>query len=74
MTTLGAGVFLLFAELMFFTKMGVLLVSTIAFSLSWSLIFFSALSQIIGPINNQGAINPLVNVVINWIKKKFKKN
>eukprot|EP00828_Plagiopyla_frontata_P010430 TRINITY_DN15562_c0_g1_i6.p1 TRINITY_DN15562_c0_g1~~TRINITY_DN15562_c0_g1_i6.p1 ORF type:complete len:423 (-),score=18.49 TRINITY_DN15562_c0_g1_i6:171-1439(-) len=73
-TTFGAGVFLLFAELMFFTKMGILLMSTIALSLSWSLIFFPALAQTLGPIKNQGSIQPYTNAAIAWIKKKFKKS
>lgn len=48
-TTLGSGMFLLFAIMPMFNKMAILLISTILFSLLFSLVFFAALNHAFGP-------------------------
>ena len=55
-TTLGAGLFLIFGKMDFFPKMGKLLMCTIGFSLLWSLGFFSALCMIAGPMGNTASL------------------
>jgi len=53
-TTIGSGIFLFFATLVFFQKFAVLIIGTIGFSLFFSLVFFSALNHLIGPQKNFG--------------------
>lgn len=48
-TTIGSGIFLLFAELVIFNKFAILIICTIIFSLVFSLFFFAALCHIMGP-------------------------
>ena len=59
-TTLGAGFFLFFCTIVFFTKFAILITTTIIFSLLFSTLFFSALSHIIGPQNKTGDLRPLL--------------
>lgn len=54
MTTLGAGLFLFGGQLRILNVMGLLVCSTIGFSLLWALVFFPALCHIIGAEENQG--------------------
>lgn len=53
-TTIGSGVFLVFAKLLLFNKFAILVISTILFSLFFALFFFSAVCHTIGPERNQG--------------------
>lgn len=48
-TTLGSGIFLFFATVSIFTKFAVLIVSTISFSLLFSLLFFISMMHAFGP-------------------------
>mmetsp|Transcript_15076 Transcript_15076/g.1357 ORF Transcript_15076/g.1357 Transcript_15076/m.1357 type:complete len:111 (+) Transcript_15076:958-1290(+) len=48
-TTIGSGIFLFFATIIMFNKFAILIISTICFSLAYSLLFFAALVHIIGP-------------------------
>eukprot|EP00924_Labyrinthula_sp_SR-Ha-C_P011127 snap_masked-scaffold_51-processed-gene-1.53-mRNA-1 protein AED:1.00 eAED:1.00 QI:0/0/0/0/1/1/3/0/945 len=49
LTTLGAGIFLLFPQFMFFSKIGVFLCLTITLSLLFSLFFLMSLLLLLGP-------------------------
>lgn len=69
-TTLGCGFFLLFAQVVFFQKFGVLITSTILFSLFFALVFFTALNHIFGP---QGKVGNLKYYIIIPAWKKAKK-
>ena len=55
-TTLLAGICLTFPEITFFFKMGILIVTTICFSLAWSMLFFIALLAQFGPTFETGKI------------------
>lgn len=48
-TTIGSGMFLFLATILIFNKFAILIVSTILFSLAYSLFFFSALNHMFGP-------------------------
>jgi hypothetical protein len=48
-TTIGSGVFLMPCVIIIFHKMAIMIISTIMFSLFYSLIFFVTLTHICGP-------------------------
>ena len=48
-TTLGAGIFLFGAQIVFFTKMAILLTLTVTFSIFYSFFFMMALASWVGP-------------------------
>lgn len=56
LTTLGSGVFLMGGQIMFFPKFGLIIVTTVAFSLSYAFLFFLALCHAIGPQDNCGSL------------------
>lgn len=55
-STLLAGSFLFFAVIIFFVKFGGFIVSTVILSMLWSLLFFPAILQTIGPVGNVGSL------------------
>uniref|UniRef100_A0A7S0ZFC8 SSD domain-containing protein n=1 Tax=Timspurckia oligopyrenoides TaxID=708627 RepID=A0A7S0ZFC8_9RHOD len=59
-TTAGAGAFLFGPDLLFFPKFGALLMTTIAYSALWSLVFFCSIMHVIGPNDNFGNLRPFV--------------
>ena len=69
-TTLGAGLFLLFGEIEFFPKMGKLLICTIISSLFWALLLFSAVLMIVGPLGKQGSLIVIFYKIKSLITKK----
>ena len=56
LSTLGAGGFMLFGELVVFYKFGIIMVATIFFSFNISMLFFGATMHAIGPQNGAGNI------------------
>ncbi|XP_050405065.1 protein dispatched homolog 3-like [Patella vulgata] len=66
-TTLGASLFMLMAEILFFMQFGIFMFCTIGFSLIYSLVFFTVMLGICGPQNQTGSITPL----ITWVKNKL---
>jgi predicted RND superfamily exporter protein len=56
-TTMGAGLFMAFCTVTFFTKFCVLICSTIAFSLAAALLFFMPLVATLGPEEGYGDLN-----------------
>jgi hypothetical protein len=52
----GAGLFMWFCVVTFFTKFCILIVSTIGFSLNAALFFFMPLTAIVGPAGDQGSL------------------
>jgi len=73
-TTIGSGLALFFATLLFFQKFAVLIVSTIMFSLFFSLVFFVALNHLIGPQRKQGDLKYyIIQPIMKWTKKGVKK-
>eukprot|EP00622_Pseudochattonella_farcimen_P006366 FR742163.1.p1 GENE.FR742163.1~~FR742163.1.p1 ORF type:complete len:207 (+),score=25.41 FR742163.1:161-781(+) len=59
-TTAGSGTFLFFTQLLFFSKMAMLIVLTIVFSFIYSFGFFLALCYVAGPENETGSLHTLV--------------
>lgn len=57
LTTVGAGAFMLACSMTFFTKMAVLMVTTITSSLLFSLGFFMSLCALVGPEGTTGDIH-----------------
>ena len=55
-TTLVAGFFLLFPELVFFYKMGVIIIITIMSSLAWAMLFFTSMLAAFGPQYDTGKV------------------
>ena len=62
-TTLGAGLMMLPCQVQFFPKMAILIVSTISFSLMYSLGFFMALCTVLGPTGEFGSVSALFRCV-----------
>jgi len=59
-TTAGSGTFLFFTQLLFFSKMAMLIVLTIVFSFIYSFGFFLALCYVAGPENETGSLHTLL--------------
>ena len=57
LTTIGASIFMLFAQLQFFLQFGTFLLCTIGFSLVYSLTIFTAVLSMIGPEGKIGDIS-----------------
>ena len=55
-TTFAAGFFLIFPDIVFFYKMGVLMVSTVGISITWAMCFFTSMVACIGPQGDRGDI------------------
>ena len=55
-TTLGASLFMLGAQILFFVQFGVFVLTTLGFSLLFALGFFMTVCAMIGPQNNVGSI------------------
>jgi hypothetical protein len=68
-TTFGAGVFLFGATIIFFRKFGILIMSTIAYSMLWALIFFPSLLVLAGPTGETGSLRPIVRAISSKFKK-----
>ena len=60
-TTLGASVFMLFAQIQFLVKFGIFMFCTIGFSLIFSLGFFTTIMGLLGPSGSTGDIRVLCN-------------
>eukprot|EP01083_Nonionella_stella_P317659 1157751_1 len=56
-TTFSAGFFLIFPVIVFFSKMGVLMMSTIAFSILFAMFFFTSLLAQFGPEYDTGKLS-----------------
>ncbi|XP_013386010.1 uncharacterized protein LOC106155638 [Lingula anatina] len=59
-TTLGASIFMMFAEIQFYVQFGIFIFSVIGFSILFSLLFFTTLLAIAGPQGDTGSLAPLV--------------
>mmetsp|Transcript_24579 Transcript_24579/g.85451 ORF Transcript_24579/g.85451 Transcript_24579/m.85451 type:complete len:355 (-) Transcript_24579:1210-2274(-) len=66
MTTLGAGLFLAPAVLIFFKKFAVLIAATIIFSLLWSLVMFPSLLLVWGPEGDYGSFRAIAAGARRW--------
>lgn len=62
-TTMGAGIMLLFCVMMFFVKMGTIMVATIFFSYCYAMFFFMPLLFVAGPEGAFGSLDPLVEAI-----------
>lgn len=69
-TTLLAGICLLPAIIIFFTKFAGLIISTIILSMTWSLVIFPCLLMSFGPEENFGRISPYLNKFIGFFQRK----
>ncbi len=56
LTTVLAGLFLVFPPVTFFQKIGTLIMTTVAFSITFALTFFPAVLSVIGPEGGQGKV------------------
>merc|ERR1712146_461660 len=59
-TTALSGVPLMFSQMMFLWKMGVLIISTVSFSLFWALCFFTSCVYLVGPEYDTGTFSNLI--------------
>jgi multidrug efflux pump subunit AcrB len=57
-TTLGASMFMFFAEILFFTQFGIFMFSTIGFSILYALFLFTSALAIMGPQGEFANIRP----------------
>ena len=53
-TTFAAGFFLIFPDIVFFYKMGILMMSTVGISIFWAMCFFTSIVACIGPQGDSG--------------------
>lgn len=53
-TTFAAGFFLIFPDIVFFYKMGILMMSTVGISIFWAMCFFTSIVAAIGPQGDAG--------------------
>lgn len=58
-TTLGSSVFMLFAQITFFTQFGMFIFGTIFFSILYAMVFFTAALSLIGPQGNFGSLESI---------------
>eukprot|EP01084_Bolivina_argentea_P157720 274819_1 len=56
MTTFGSGFFLIFPEMLFFKKFGILVMTVVMFSLFFSMVYFIGLLSLFGPQGKTGTI------------------
>ena len=71
-TTMGASFFLFFCKLTFFLQFGILMSSTIGFSLFWSLFIFPSVMFILGPEGNTGNISYMLKRILKYFKNNKK--
>eukprot|EP01083_Nonionella_stella_P232956 821273_1 len=69
-TTFFAGFFLVFAEFVFFKKMGAILMTTVLTSIIWAMGFFTSLCAAIGPQNEQGDLKKYFRFCCRGCKKE----
>ena len=69
-TTIGSGIFMFMATVLFFEKFAILVLSTILFSCYFSLVFFVCINHWIGP---SGYIGDLKHYVVIPLYQKMKK-
>ena len=58
-TTLGASLFMLFAQILFFSQFGIFMFCTIGFSILYALGFFVTILAICGPQNDFGTLKAI---------------
>ena len=71
-TTLGASIFMLAAQILFFSQFGIFIFTTIAFSILYALFFFTTVLALIGPEGNTGSLRPIMKRFMNFICCKTK--
>ncbi|XP_064604053.1 protein dispatched homolog 3-like [Liolophura sinensis] len=67
-TTLGASLFMLFAQILFFMQFAIFMFSTIGFSLLYSMCVFTTVMALIGPEGNSGSMKPFFRIIWNKIR------
>ena len=68
-TTLGASIFMIFAQIQFLIRFGLFMFCTIGFSLLFSLGLFTTLMGILGPSGNTGDIKHIYRTISNKCRK-----
>lgn len=63
LTTLGSGLFMMFAEIIFFMQFGIFIFATIGFSIVFAMTIFLVALSLIGPQGNTGATAPILRAV-----------
>lgn len=71
-TTLGASICMLFAQIIFFYQFGIFVFCTILFSICNALVLFTTFMGLAGPQGNFGSINPLIEKVKNLCTSRAK--
>jgi uncharacterized membrane protein YdfJ with MMPL/SSD domain len=68
-TTMGAAVFMLFAQIQFFFQFGIFILSTVGISLLFSLFGFTTFLSLCGPENETGSITKFASSLVKFCKK-----
>ena len=63
-TTLGAAIFMLFAQIQFFFQFGIFIISTVGMSLVFSLLGFTAFMSLCGPQGDTGSLAKYLRKVL----------
>lgn len=66
-TTSGSAVFLYFGTLLFFRKFSVIIILTVLFSVSYSLVYYLAFMHALGPQGKQGDIPTIVRACVKAV-------
>lgn len=69
-TTLGASVAMIFAQIIFFYQFGVFVFCTILFSISFALVLFTTFMGLLGPQGSFGSLDPIVNKLFGSCKSR----
>ena len=68
-TTFGASIFLLFAQIQFLYEFGIFVMATVSISLLFSFTFFPAMMSICGPQGNTGCLVTLLKKLVRCCKE-----
>lgn len=71
-STLGASIFMLFAQILFFVEFGIFMFCTIGFSLIYSLGLFTVVLAFVGPEGNIGSLVPLWERLVHLVQGRKK--
>lgn len=69
-TTLGASIFMFFAQIQFIIRFGMFMFSTIGFSLLYSLCFFTTIMGIVGPSGDSGDVRIIARKILQICRTK----
>lgn len=68
-TTMGAALFMLFAQIQFFFQFGIFILSTVGISLLFSLLGFTTLLSLCGPEKDTGSLPDMIKGIVEFCRR-----